>query len=305
MGRAAGDPGTNGPQWVSTWADAVDGLTRALQLGADLQRRMTRSSWSSLDPGPGSRRDAQEEWQRYAARVTELTVEYYRAVAEAARDHGERLAADRGVDHHDRPSQAGHEDERGTRRAVSEQPDGPAIELRGRTGAVLTTSFLVENRDPDPAAVTITAGLAHAPDGERFVAPLSVDPASLTIPAGGTAEVGLRVPLLAEVFATDVTYRVPLRVDGPRPATIDVLVVAEAAVSGGAGGGSAGSDTTVHAGGSDAHDGSAADAVDSYGVRCPACGRTFERRTADLRLRPHKAPNGDDCPEREGHRVGR
>lgn len=298
-----GDRGTDGPERASTWEDAVRGLTRALQLGADLQRRMTRSSLSSLDVGPGYLPRVQEEWRRYATHVTELTVDYYRAVADAARDYGERLSADRAAGHHDGSFDVHHHDERGTRQTTREGADNPTIELRGRPESVLAASFVVENRDPDPAVVTVSVGLARAPDGERFVAPLSVEPASLTIPAGGTAEVNLRLPLLAAVFETNVTYRIPLHVEGPRPTTIEVAVVVEDAVpppASAADRKTPETDAPIHAEGS-----SAGDQTATYRVHCPACGRTFERRTANLRLRPHKTSDGDDCPGRDGRRARR
>jgi hypothetical protein len=74
--------------------------------------------------------------------------------------------------------------------------------------------------------VTLKVGVARAPDGTAFSAPLTVDPASMTIPAGGGNTVTLAVLLSADVFQPGIAYRLPLHVEGPRPTTVVVTILA-------------------------------------------------------------------------------
>lgn len=150
------------------------------------------------------------------------------------------------------------------------------IDLQGQVGSSVAATFTVENSDPDPATVSLVPGPCRTPGHDPFAAPASITPPTATIPAGGAVEVTVQVDLDLDLFMPGRTYVLPVRVDGHRPTTVDVAIAV-------------------------------ADAPEPDGppfhVACPACERTFERTTDDLRLRPHKTPDGDDCAERSGRRV--
>jgi len=150
------------------------------------------------------------------------------------------------------------------------------INLHGQVGSAVAATFTVENSDPDPAAVSLVPGPCRTPGHDPFAAPASITPPTATIPAGGAVEVTVQVDLDPDLFTPGRTYVLSVRVDGPVPTTVDVAIaVADAPEPGGP----------------------------PFHVACPSCERTFERTTDDLRLRPHKTPDGDDCAERSGRRV--
>lgn len=150
------------------------------------------------------------------------------------------------------------------------------IDLRGPVGSAVAATFTVENSDRDPARVSLVQGPCRSGSHEPFAAPATITPPSGTIPGGGSLDVTVQVDLDPELFTPGRTYTVPFRVDGPRTTAVDVTVAV-------------------------------ADAPEPdsppFHVACPTCERAFERTTDNLRLRPHKTPDGHDCPERAGHRV--
>lgn len=253
------------------WSYGVQAIADGARLASDVQRRLVAGETRLLEVGPTSYRVAQREFARYARDVAELTVAYYRGLAEAARDYGEHLAG--GLTTAD-PLQ---ERDRNVR-----DPGGrPTVRLGGHVGTTLEATFTLENTDPRPVDVTVATGDCRASDGTRFTAPVTVEPEAATIPANSTIPVTLRASLQADVFDAGASYVVPVHVQGPQPTTIDVSIDVEPSPVA-----ASTSSPTRHV------------------VRCPRCQRTFDRKTDDLRLRPHKDPAGVDCPERDGVRAG-
>jgi hypothetical protein len=239
---------------------------------------MVSGSMQPADVSAAYLRFIRTELADYGRTVAELTVDYYRDLADAATAYSERFYEEilEGMSEEDGEEEAGGEDE-------EPEQSRATIGLIGECGAEIAASFTLENRDPSPASVSLEPGLCKGPDGMSFVAPISVEPASLTIPAEGSADVTLRLQLHPDRFAPGATYRLPLEVKGPRPATIDVHIQATA---------------------SKENSESGAEISDGrYVVRCPVCSRTFERKTDSLALRPHNNPAGEACPGRDGSRV--
>lgn len=252
------------------WTAALEGLVRSVRTMIDLQRRMAGATRSS-EVGEAYVRFLRTELLPYGRTIADLTVDYYRTLAEAARDYGERFYDEvLGDDGFEKMATQGP----GVAR--------PAIVLVGPSGAEIATGFTLQNHDPTPAEVTLEAGMCRGPDGRIFSAPLSVEPASLVISPGETVPVRVRLRLLPELFTPGVTYRLPLQVRGPRPATMEVTIRSQA--------------------GPDLADRGQGETAGPYLVECLTCRRTFTRKTDDLRLRPHKNLDGGDCTRRKGRR---
>jgi hypothetical protein len=249
----------------------LEGLVSGVRAVVNAQRRLAGVS-SASEVGEAYVRFLRAELLPYGRTIADLTVDYYRTLAEAARDYGERFYDEVLGDD-------------GFEEVVSTGPrvGRPAIVLLGPAGSEITTGFTLENHDPTPARVTLEAGLCRGPDGRTFTAPLSIEPVSLLISPDETAAVRVRVRLLPEIFTPGVTYNLPLQVHGPRPATMDVTIRA-ALVN------------------PELTDRDQKQQPGSYVVECPGCGRSFTRKTDDLKLRPHKNADGADCPRRKGRR---
>ncbi|MDQ3858412.1 MAG: hypothetical protein M3327_08210 [Actinomycetota bacterium] len=108
------------------------------------------------------------------------------------------------------------------------------------------------------------------------------------IPPRGRADVTLRLALLPSLFVPGNVYSLSIAVQGQEELWLDVVIWAEEDV-----------EVAPAAPSPDAEPASEASET-RRSVRCPACGRTFTRAGGDLRLRPHKTPDGAPCPERAG-----
>jgi hypothetical protein len=178
---------------------------------------MLNGSATPAEVGTAYVRFLRNELLPYGRTISVLTVDYYRGLAAAARDYSEAFSEEllgSGTVHRE-------EDAEGR---VTERP---AVTLTGEIGSKAAVSFSLENHDPEPADVTLKVGLARAPDGSAFTAPLTVEPASMTIPPrGGHKTVTVKADLNRQAFQPDVAYRLPLHVEGPRPATVDITILA-------------------------------------------------------------------------------
>ena len=246
------------------WRDAAELFSEGVRQTIEFQRRLMDDGSSLIDIGDAYGRFIRSDLAGYGQRVAELTVDYYRDLAEAAREYGGRVWEDLS----DRPS-ADH-------RPPVRKPIRHAFELSGPEGGEVTRTFTLENTDETAAEVTIDVGVCVAPDGSAFSAPVRVDPDRMTIEPGGSAAVTI-TSTLDPTLEPDVVYRVPLNIRGPRPAVIDLRLR------------STGPDKKQSEAG--------------FTVRCPKCERTFDRKTPSTDLRAHKTPTGDPCPERSGIAV--
>ena len=244
------------------WKDAAERFSDGVRQTVEFQKKLIRRDTTPSDLTAGYTRFLRSDLAGYGQRIAELTVDYYKALAEAAREYGDRFWEEM-------QSSADSED-----RAQSDERPRHVLEVSGAAGSEVTSTFTLENTDPDAAEVSIEAGLCRGPDGEAFSAPLAVEPDKLTIEPGGSATVTITTRVDPELFTPEVDYRVPVHVEGPQPAVIDVRVRSTAPEQ--------------------------EAKPTKFTVRCPKCDRTFERKTEDRRLRPHKAPSGKPCAERSG-----
>lgn len=292
MAAAAADTGEE-PSRLRGVVDALVGealkdVLRNLRDHTELQRRIVRGELDRASVNRAYVTYARREGGAYRRRVAELTAAYYADLA----DLGTAYSAD-------------FYQEVLTNGGLATPPpevaagDGPStrvpMELHGAPGKEVVARFTVENTDPDPVEAAFEVGVCRGPDGEEFTAPLSVHPARVTVPAQGRAEVTLRLAMLPSVFAPGKSYRTVVRVLGSRELELDLVIWAEEPME-------------VFPADLDVAPAPAVvDGVASAGfaVRCPGCGRDFDRAEPTTRLYPHKRPDGSPCPERTGAVVVR
>lgn len=197
---------------------------------------------------------------RWWAGMADLTTAYHRELARAMTDWTEERAA---------PASAG----------ATAAPPRQQILLEGALGGAVATTFQVENSDPAAAEVSLVPGPCRSDGGAPFAAPASIEPVTATLDPGERIPVTVRIDLDHEVFAPGREYTLPVRVSGPRPVAVDIVIavteVAEGEIDG-----------------------------PPFRLACPGCARTFERSTRDLRLRVHRTEDGHGCPQGGlGHRL--
>ena len=262
---------------TNPWSEALEGFVRNVRTTIDLQQRMLRSAAKPSEAGAAYVRFLRNELLPYGRTIADLTVDYYKALGAAAREYGAAFYDDvlttAGEAQHEGESSTGH-------------GEHLALTLTGDIGSQVSATVGLENHDPDTAEVTLEAGVCRGPAGEAFTPALRLEPSSLSIPPGDSAQVTVTVDLSPDDFMPGVIYRLPLHVNGPRPTTVDVTIVGIAAASNG---------TSEHE----------EQAAAGYAVECPTCSRRFSRTTDSLRLRPHKTPEGRSCPQRDGRRASR
>lgn len=252
-------------QWTApSWREATERIADGVKKTIEFQRRMIDAGSRPIDVGDAYTRFVRSDLATYGRRVTELTIDYYRALAEAARDYSRDVWDDvRG--------RGWGREQRHVREPIRHRMD-----VSGPLGAQVTRTFTLENTDETSADVTVNVGVCRGADGSAVSAPVTVDPDRVTIRPGASTTVTITTRLDPSLLEPDVEYTVPVNVRGPRPALIELHL------------------RSAKAGENDESSG--------YTVRCPACSRTFQRRTASLDLRAHKTPAGERCPERVGRR---
>ena len=252
-------------QSAGMWKDAAERFSDGVRQTVEFQRRLIGADATPTELTAAYSKFLRSDLAGYGQRIAELTVDYYKALAEAAREYGERFWDEIQTS----PVAEG--------RPKPDERPRHLLEVAGPAGSEVTSTFALENTDPGAAEVSIEVGLCRSPDGAVFSAPVSVEPDRLTVEPGESATVTITTRVDPELFTPGVEYRIPVHVDGPQPAVIDVRVR---------------STTPTKPAPKSKPTG--------FTVRCPACDRTFGRKTEDLRLRPHKTPSGKPCKERSG-----
>jgi hypothetical protein len=259
--------------------EALKDILRGLRSHTELQRRIIRGELDQATVSRAYLDFAHREGPSYRRRVAELTGRYYRDLADlgseySAAFYGEILENG----HVTQPS----------------DPDGPServpMELHGEPGKEVVARFSLENTESSPVNVAFEVGVCTGPDGVAFTAPLSVHPASLTVPPGDQAQVTLRLAMLPSVFEPGHLYRTLVKVLGDRELELDVVIWAEESV------------VVLPNGVPEPPPDAEATSID-FTVRCGDCGREFARAERTTRLYPHKKPDGSPCPGRVGELI--
>jgi hypothetical protein len=200
----------------SDFARLVEELTaRSVADQANVTRRyramLDRVAAGELDPirmRVEYDRLVNEQGQRFAQDLTALGVNYYRAILDLNRAYVERL-----LDHLDDGPDVSPGGEH------SRQPEPTpceTVELVGRPGETVTTSFVVENPEPLPARVTFFLSDVISEHDEVIRGCVEIDPPVLDLDGRDERRVTLRVMLDPERFAAGRRYRTQVLVRGIR-----------------------------------------------------------------------------------------
>ena len=137
------------------WTTALEGLASSVRAVIDAQRRMAGAT-GTAGVGEAYVRFLRSELLPYGRTIADLTVDYYRALAEEARAYGGRFYDEvLGGDGVEEPTSA------------DSGLDDAAIFLIGPSDSEIATVFTLENHDPTPAHVVMEAGVCRGPDGRH------------------------------------------------------------------------------------------------------------------------------------------
>lgn len=260
--------------------EALKQFLQNLRHHVEVQRRIARGELRPDQVNIAYVKYAVREGRGYRDEVGRLTAQYYRDLVAIGGKYSERFYDELLAGSSTDAAQAEPNDE--TERV--------SLELHGRPGHEVVRRIALENADSADAEVTFEIGECRGPDGVPFTAPLAVQPARLTIPAGGRADVTLRLALLPSLFAPGNVYTTTIDVRGQQELRLELVIWAEEDVQ-----------VPPPEAPAPGEERPTADAGDGrFVVQCPECGRTFTRARDDRRLRAHKAPDGTPCPGRRG-----
>jgi hypothetical protein len=263
--------------------EALKQFLQNLRHHVEVQRRVARGELRPDQVNKAYVKYAVREGRGYRDEVGRLTAQYYRDLVAIGGKYSERFYDEllAGSPPTAAPAEPSDETER------------VSLELHGLPGHEVVRRIALENADSADAEVTFEVGECRGPDGVPFTAPLAVQPARLTIPARGRADVTLRIALLPSLFAPGNVYTTTIDVRGQQELRLELVIWAEEEVQ-------VPSPQTPPP----ASEPPAAEGGDGrFVVQCPECGRTFTRAREDRRLRAHKAPDGTACPARRGDVV--
>jgi hypothetical protein len=261
--------------------EALKQFLQNLRHHVEVQRRVARGELRPDQVNIAYVKYAVREGRGYRDEVGRLTAQYYRDLVAIGGRYSERF----------------YEELLASSAATAVEPESSdgtervSLELHGLPGREVVRRIALENPDSTDADVTFELGECRGPDGVPFTAPLAVQPARLTIPSGGRAEITLRLALLPSLFSPGNVYTTTIDVRGQQELTLELVIWAEEEVH----------IATSQPAREPASEPAAADTgAARFVVRCPDCGRTFTRSRRDARLRAHKAPDGTACPGRRG-----
>lgn len=311
---------------------ALRDLLRNVRHHTELRRQIASGMVDERTVNQAYREYARQEGAGYRQRVADITLQYYSDLLDLGNQYSGQFYANvldgsafgfpmeptggNGSDPYPDPST-------GNDSAPGAELEEVPIELHGPPGREVVATFALENTESRSVALALDVGPCEGPDDESFMAPLTVHPARFVLEPGASRSITLRLVLLPSVFTPGLLYRLPVFVRGPGNLVLRLTIWVEEAD---AAFGSAPADTTATtpateavasakppapraaprrprkaaASRRDAPASTPSPATEQFLVRCPGCKRDFERRERDSRLRPHKTPDGDACPERRG-----
>lgn len=191
---------------------SVEEQTRAYQRYNDLVQRALRGEFNEPRLREDLLRFATEETSRYTREVAQLSVDYYVSLLELGRRSNERLYEQIVGG---RRSSRDREPQRDGGPAAQGPPRQVSLELQGEVGAAATASFVIENKREEPAEISFQiSDFVDLAGGAPFGAALQVQPTRLALGSRQEAEVILRLPLPADLFAPDHRYTARVVVRG-------------------------------------------------------------------------------------------
>jgi hypothetical protein len=284
---------------------ALRDVLRNVRHHTELRRRIASGMVDERWVNQAYRDYARREGASYRQQAADLTLQYYSDLTDLGNQYSERfysevldgqMAFERGNGHR----RNGEAETAGSTEAV-EAIDDVAVELHGPLGREVVARFGLENTEDHAVTLALDVGSCRGPGDEPFLAPLTVQPAEVTLQPGDTRQVTLRLLMLPSVFVPGHLYRLPITARGSATdLRLSLTIWAEEPTSI-VPVDSSPPDAPVEPPGKPS-----ATESERFIVRCPACKREFERRQRSTRLYRHNTPEGDPCPERTGRvRVAR
>jgi hypothetical protein len=286
--------------------EAVKDFLRNLRHHVEVQRRLAQGELLQKDVNAAYVRYARREGRGYRDEVARLTAQYYRDLVAVGAKFSEQFY-----------EEVLQPPEWTTPAGDGEGPRRVSIELHGLPGREVVRRVTLENTGAEELSVTFEIGAVRGPTGESFTAPLSVQPAQLTIAPGGREQITLRLALLPSLFVPGNVYTSTVGVHGHEELAFDIVIWAEEEVD--FVGVAPAKTETVPPRAEKARPeqpektpkreqkpetvATATGQGGPFVVRCPTCGRTFSRTRPNPRLNPHKRPSGTPCPGRRGKLV--
>lgn len=263
--------------------DALRDLLRNLRHHSEMQRRIAAGHLDAQQVNGAYLQHARSEGGDFRRDVTAATVRYYRRLSELSLRYSERFYEHVLAD----AAEAG---EPGDDRAT--EPRGIPLELHGPPRREVVGHFTVENTENIQTSTRFRIGNCVGPDGVPFTPPLTIQPSELTLPPGEQATVTLRLALLPSLFEPGFVYRCAVTAEGRADLALDLALWADEEPT------SPPSDPTAAS--HEERNNTSPVVPHQWLTRCPDCGRAFERTQPSARLYPHKSPDDQPCPQREG-----
>jgi len=188
-------------QWLQDLTTrSVAEQARALQRYNELMQRALRGEFNDPQFREDYLRFATEETNRYARDAAQLSLNYYQALLDLGRSSSERF-----FEHvmHSRPAEAPP----GDGADAAHPPRQVTLDLQGAAGQDAVAAFVIENQRESQAEISFQVSeFADVAGGPSFRAPLVLEPAQLSLGPHEEAQVKLRLPLAAELFAPGHSY---------------------------------------------------------------------------------------------------
>lgn len=289
---------------------ALRDLLRNVRHHTELRRRIAAGVVDERWVNQAYREYARRAGPGYRQRAADLTMQYYSDLTDLGNEYSERFYAEMLAEADSYGPESGNA-EAGTQASRHAEPAGDAsieeipLELHGPPGREVLARFGLENTESHEVTLSLHVGVCTGPDEASFYAPLTVQPAALTLQPGESRQVTLRLLMLRSVFVPGYLYRLPVTVSGAQQLRLNLTIWAEEPDP------ALGVDTAPAAeppAPPDAEPAAVepsapepvAEEPERFIVRCPECKRDFERSARTTRLYPHKTPDGEPCPARTG-----
>jgi hypothetical protein len=195
-------------------ARSVEEQVRGAQRYGELLRRVAAGALDEQAVRQRYVEFVREETGRYIRSVVSLGLSYYDDLLEAGWDYSNRFL-DRLL-------------EGGPAEATGGEPRKVAMDLRAQVGEEAVGSFVLENKRTEPSDISfIVSEFSGPPDAEAFRPPLQIDPPRFTLAPLSERTVGIRVPVLAELFRAGHAYTATIAVRGQEELELVLTVWAE------------------------------------------------------------------------------
>jgi hypothetical protein len=204
-------------QWFQNLATrSIADQMRAAQRYAELLQRLGRGELFAQSVRDEYLRFVREETTEYARNLAALSLNYYQALDTLGRTYNDRFFDQvLGARPNERPQPAVAEATAPDTARHAAVPRQVELALHAPLGAVATRSFVLENKQAEPAEISFLVSDFVGPAGtEPFRAALQFEPSRFSIAPGEERSVTLRLDLPADQFAPGQRYTATVLVRG-------------------------------------------------------------------------------------------